>query len=60
MAAGGGLSGRAKLGIMAGVAAAAIVAVMWPNLTSKPGQSPPGQPNQHTPAPISDYKASHR
>jgi hypothetical protein len=52
-----GLSGRAKLGIMAGVAAAAIVAVLWPNLTSKPGQPPSGLPNQHAPAPISDYQA---
>jgi type IV secretory pathway VirB10-like protein len=52
-----GLSGRAKLGIMAGVAAAAIVAMMWPNLTSKPSQQPSGLPNQHAPAPISDYQA---
>src|SRR5271166_6984065 len=52
-----GLSGRAKLGIVGGVAVAAIAAVMWPGFNTKPAPAQPAVAEQHQPARITDYEA---
>lgn len=51
-----GLSGRAKLGILGGVAIAAMAAIMWPSMGTHP-QAAKAMPNEHVAAPISDYQA---
>jgi len=52
-----GLSGHAKLGILGGVAFAAIAAVMWPGFNSKPAPAQPTVADQHPAARISEYEA---
>jgi type IV secretion system protein VirB10 len=57
-AAGGGwngLNGRTKMGILGGIAVAAITAVMWPGFNTHPPQTQSAAPDQHPPARISDY-----
>jgi len=51
-----GLSGRAKLGIVGGVAVAAIAAVMWPGFNTRPAPAQPAQADQHPAARISEYE----
>ena len=53
-----GLSGSAKMGIVGGVAVAAIAAIMWPSWNTAPPPPPPQTAVQHPAAPIREYEAA--